>query len=113
MANETGASRKVGIRRLSAPWLRALVAAVVLFAAVAAIVVYRNLFRERPPQYFESDENHFLFGSVGTETTDGVAYWVWLVLPRVFPDLLPGPGGMPRSGSSRRTARRCRSVCRR
>ena len=23
----------------------------------------------------------------------GVPYWIWLVLPRVFPDLLPAPGG--------------------
>ena len=54
---------------------------------------YENFFREEPEPYFESDEDHFLFGSVGTETTDGVPYWVWLVLPRIFPDLLPGPGG--------------------
>jgi len=24
---------------------------------------------------------------------EGVPYWVWLVLPRIFPDLLPGAGG--------------------
>ena len=41
-------------------------------------------------RYFASDEDHFLFGSIGTEAAEGVPYWIWLVLPRVFPDLLPG-----------------------
>ena len=42
---------------------------------------------------FASDEEQFLFGSIGTEATDGVPYWIWLVLPRIFPEYLPGPGG--------------------
>jgi mono/diheme cytochrome c family protein len=42
---------------------------------------------------FESDEEHFLYGSIGNHATDGIPYWIWLVLPRLFPDLLPGPGG--------------------
>src|SRR4029434_607314 len=37
--------------------------------------------------------DHFLFGSIGTERTDGVPYWVWLLLPRLFPGFLPGAGG--------------------
>src|SRR5262249_28494047 len=48
---------------------------------------------EEPPPYFASDEDHFLFGSIGTESEQGIPYWIWLVLPRVFPDHLPGPGG--------------------
>src|SRR5581483_7781881 len=54
---------------------------------------YYEFFREVPPQYFASDEEHFLYGSIGTEGTGGVPYWIWLVLPRVFPDKLPYPGG--------------------
>ncbi|HEY6363088.1 MAG TPA: hypothetical protein VIX63_18415 [Vicinamibacterales bacterium] len=59
----------------------------------AVVVVYGRFFREQPAPQFESDEDQFLFGSVGTEASDGLPYWVWLVLPRIFPDLLPGPGG--------------------
>jgi mono/diheme cytochrome c family protein len=55
--------------------------------------VYDRLFRERAAPYFESDAEHFLYGSIGAEAIDGVPYWIWLVLPRIFPDLLPGPGG--------------------
>jgi hypothetical protein len=67
--------------------------------AVAAVVLvvagfsYNRFFREEPAPEFDSDEDSFLFGSVGSEASDGVPYWVWLVLPRIFPDLLPGPGG--------------------
>ena len=46
----------------------------------------------KPPPYFASDEEHFLYGSVGTEAEQGVPYWIWLVLPRVFPEYLPRPG---------------------
>jgi len=62
-------------------------------AIVAVVFAYVQFFRAAPPPRFDSDEDHFLFGSVGTETSDGMPYWVWLVLPRIVPDLLPGPGG--------------------
>jgi hypothetical protein len=67
----------------------------VALAIVALIggVTYYEFFREVPPPHFASDEEHFLYGSIGTERTAGVPYWIWLVLPRVFPDKLPYPGG--------------------
>jgi hypothetical protein len=74
-------------------WLRILIAAVVVLGTGGAMFAYENFFREEPAAYFESDEDHFLFGSVGTEAAEGVPYWIWLVLPRIFPDLLPAPGG--------------------
>ena len=46
---------------------------------------------------------HFKYGSVGIEPEEGLPYWIWQVLPRMFPDKLPGPGGYAiarlRSGS--------------
>ena len=70
-----------------------LIATVIVAAVGGAMFTYDAFFREEPAPYFESDEDHFLFGSVGTEAAEGVPYWIWLVLPRVFPDLLPAPGG--------------------
>src|SRR5688572_31627199 len=35
----------------------------------------------------------FKYGSVGTEETVGVPYWIWRVLPEVFPDKLPNRPG--------------------
>ena len=48
---------------------------------------------QRPAPAFASDEDHFLFGSIGAEERTGVPYWIWLVLPRIFPEHLPAPGG--------------------
>ena len=59
----------------------------------ATFITYYEFFRTLPPPYFSSDEEHFLYGSIGTEGTAGVPYWIWLVLPRIFPDKLPSPGG--------------------
>jgi mono/diheme cytochrome c family protein len=67
--------------------------ALIMLAGAAGLVAERRLARPEPPPQFASDEEHFLFGSIGTEATDGIPYWVWLVLPRVFPDHLPRPGG--------------------
>ncbi len=72
--------------------VRIAIALSVMLGLVIAMVVYENFFRAEPAAQYESDEDHFLFGSVGTETA-GVPYWIWLVLPRIFPDLLPGAGG--------------------
>src|SRR5688572_13226418 len=37
--------------------------------------------------------DHFKYGSVGIEPEEGIPYWIWQVLPRMFPEKLPGPGG--------------------
>jgi hypothetical protein len=63
------------------------------FAAVIGVTAYQKFLREEPAPYFATDEEHFLFGSIGTEHEQGIPYWIWLVLPRVFPEHLPGPGG--------------------
>jgi hypothetical protein len=72
---------------------RALFAAALVLGVAGALVTYDRFFREEDPPVFQSDEDHFLFGSIGTEANEGVPYWIWLVLPRIFPDLLPAPGG--------------------
>ena len=42
---------------------------------------------------FDSVEEQFKYGSVGIESEEGIPYWIWQVLPRVFADKLPRPGG--------------------
>jgi mono/diheme cytochrome c family protein len=69
-----------------------LVVLVLLMGAVSLHGYYR-LHRVAPAPQFESAEEHFLYGSVGTEEARGVPYWIWLVLPRIFPEYLPTPGG--------------------
>jgi mono/diheme cytochrome c family protein len=70
-----------------------LLAIGLLLLAVIGGVTYIQFFRSLAPAFYASDEEHFLYGSIGTESTSGVPYWIWLVLPRIFPDKLPRPGG--------------------
>jgi mono/diheme cytochrome c family protein len=51
-----------------------------------------KFFREEP-QSFATEAEQFKYGSLGAEGDRGIPYYLWLVLPRVFPDLMPGPGG--------------------
>jgi mono/diheme cytochrome c family protein len=69
-----------------------LIVLVLLMGAVSLHLYYR-LYRVAPVPQFTSAQDHFLYGSVGTEEEHGVPYLIWLVLPRIFPEYLPGPGG--------------------
>jgi cytochrome c5 len=73
-----------------------MIAAVVLVVGLlfggAVYLGWYYLFREVPVTY-EQPEEHFKYGSIGTEASEGVPYWIWLMLPRLFPEKLPGPGG--------------------
>ncbi len=77
----------------SSPTGRQRLVAAVLFVVVAAggSVACGRFFGGDSAPYFQSDEEHFLYGSIGTEAA-GVPYWIWLVLPRIFPEYLR-PGG--------------------
>jgi len=69
--------------------------------AMLGSLVWYNLFRERPQQLAnESIEEYFKYGSIGAENQSGLPYWIWLVLPRMFPEYLPGPGGYASFGLS-------------
>jgi hypothetical protein len=58
---------------------------------VLGFVLWSHLLR-REPVYFASDEEHFKYASIGLEEPMGLPYWIWLVMPRMFPEKLPGPG---------------------
>lgn len=69
--------------------------------AISALVVFMlgtygwyNLFRGVPQRLAnDSMEEMFKYGSIGAEQQNGLPYWIWLVLPQMFPEYLPGPGG--------------------
>ena len=87
------------------PWKVVLIEPAILAAALAVaagLTVWNKLYREIPqdlgipPGTSESERRdiEFKYGSIGAERADGIPLWIWLVLPRVFPEKMPvGYGG--------------------
>src|SRR5438552_6406641 len=65
----------------------------VVLGAWLGIVGWYKFFREEPQVGLDTPELQFKYGSLGSESERGIPYYVWLVLPRIFPDKMPGPGG--------------------
>ena len=77
-------------------WLRlCLVIGTLLFAG--GYYSWYKLFRE-VPQVFATEEEAFKYGSIGGEDSQGIPYWIWVVLPRIFPEYLPGSESSPKPG---------------
>lgn len=64
---------------------------------VLVLVGYWLLFVNQYVVAYESDEEHFLHGSIGSETATGPPYWVFRALPVIYADKL-GPEGLRRFG---------------
>lgn len=65
---------------------------VVIVGIVAVAVFFLwPVFSNSPVDYADI-ENHFKYGSIGSEPINGIPYWIWKVLPELFPDKLPGKG---------------------
>jgi mono/diheme cytochrome c family protein len=73
--------------------LGACLAGVLVVAGGVAFIAWYKLFRVVPHPPFETAEMQFKYGSLGAEAERGIPYYVWLVLPRIFSDKMPGPGG--------------------
>src|SRR6267154_501541 len=84
------------LQRKTVRWLVALL----LLAALAAYFGWYKFFREEPqPDWVTATpEMRFKYGSIGAEYDAGVPYWIFYVMPRVFADKLPGPGGLASLG---------------
>lgn len=74
-------------RRRSRAWI--VLAALALAGAAGA---WGAFFRVVPVRHAGA-EAAYKYGTIGVEPAAGVPYWIWVVLPRVFPEHLPGPGG--------------------
>lgn len=45
------------------------------------------------PELHADAADHFKYGSIGSEDRSGLPYWIWVVLPEVFPEYLPEGSG--------------------
>src|SRR5689334_2633350 len=77
-----------------ATYRRAIIVVGVAFVlvGVALVLLVGFVTRDRPEQ-FADIRDHFKYGSIGSDTDNGVPYWIWRVLPTVFADKLPAREG--------------------
>ncbi|MBT5774777.1 MAG: c-type cytochrome [Dehalococcoidia bacterium] len=82
------------LRGLRSPrsWL-VVAFAVVAFGWLSVWVLFFRVGTDVCGDASPTDEELFRCGSIGAEPQLGVPYWIWVVLPDVFPEYLPGPGG--------------------
>ena len=66
--------------------------AVLGIIALLVILIASRFLRDDPVVY-EDSRDHFKYGSIGSETSSGLPYWIWKILPEMFPEKFPGKGG--------------------
>lgn len=72
---------------------RCCVALLLVLLVPAAVIAYFVWKFTRDEAVIYSDiESHFKYGSLGGERETGFPYWIFMALPQVCPDKLPGPG---------------------
>lgn len=72
----------------------------VRFLVILALVVlalYYLLFVNSYVVAYQDDRQHFLYGSIGSETANGLPYWIFKALPELYKEEL-GPKGYGRFG---------------
>jgi hypothetical protein len=72
---------------------RSLTAAMTLTCCALLASAAIDASQNAPSPPFASVEEEFKYGSVGIESEEGMPYWIWQALPRVFADKMPRPGG--------------------
>jgi mono/diheme cytochrome c family protein len=78
---------------LRRPAVRAGLAVFVVLAAIVGYILWDHLVRTEPDISYPSVEEHYKHGAIGLGPGSQIPYWIWKVMPEVFADKLPGPGG--------------------
>ncbi|HEY3936882.1 MAG TPA: hypothetical protein VGL97_05605, partial [Bryobacteraceae bacterium] len=74
--------------QLSPVWKKRLIVggiALAVIVAVGGFTTWYKFFRQVDDGPFASAEERFKYGSIDAEATGGLPYWIWVVLPRIFP----------------------------
>jgi len=62
----------------------------IVLAAVGSYFFWKYV-PDAPVDYVDIND-HFKYGSIGSESANGPPYWIWKVLPDMFPEKLPVQG---------------------
>ena len=66
---------------------------VLALVLILGLTAWYKLLREVDQPEFNKAEELFKYGSIGGEQSQGIPYWIWRVMPKIFPEHLPRPGG--------------------
>jgi len=79
--------------RLKSKPVRVAIVIVILLAGFIGYEVWDHLLRKRPDIVYAAQEDHWKHGAIGLSSDSRIPYLVFKVLPKMFPEKLPGPGG--------------------
>jgi mono/diheme cytochrome c family protein len=71
-------------------------ATVIVLAVLGGFVGYQlwsRLLRKYPDISYASQQDHWKHGAIGLDNASRVPYYIWKVIPQMFPEKFPGPGG--------------------
>lgn len=72
---------------------------IIILVALVAIVAYLYWkFNPNRPVDYADINDHFKYGSIGSEPANGIPYWIFKVLPDMFPERLQGGNGLAALG---------------
>ena len=74
-------------------WVKVALAAVLVVAALGGFGTWYYLLRAQPGFEGATPEEHFKHGAIGLSTESRLPFYIWQVLPTMFPEKLPRPGG--------------------
>lgn len=63
---------------------------VLIVIAILALIAWWLLLKPGAPLATQDPIENFNYGSIGNEEDNGLPFWIWRVLPSIFPDYLPG-----------------------
>jgi RoxA-like, cytochrome c-like len=74
-------------------WVKASLAVIVMALGLLGYGLWYELLRAEPDAVQATPAQHFEYGAIGLSTQSRLPYYIWKVLPTMFPEKLPGPGG--------------------
>lgn len=63
---------------------------IIVVVVLLGLIAWWLLLKPAPPMSTQDPVDNFNYGSIGNEEINGLPYWIWRVLPTIFPDYLPG-----------------------
>jgi hypothetical protein len=74
-------------------WVKAALGVVLVVAGLVGYGLWYYLLRAEPDSIQPTPAEHFKHGAIGLSAQSRLPYYIWKVLPAMFPDKLPGPDG--------------------